>query len=382
MATVLTWTFTIVDTIDPWLNNAFPTGDAESNTNISFNVLDDSTGVVPSLIDAYFDGNLIFSGPSTFISPFDGPNSSFSSITVDGYDGYRVVLDRTQDFRFSDTHIVRVTARDAYGNLLDESFTFTIPETTINALYYADDYGLHRVFLSDLAGESQLAQEIVLAYPDIPTNSISFIDEQVLDEYFILTLSLQDDYGVRLYASERYLNTYADGYNCEQAQINSRGILYLINKTENRIESYHGVDFRSGNRAPDYIYDSTSTPALFNNSEILTLHLDESNGQTILYVGQAIGMTIINTVDTETTDGYSDGLENTGTSTTYSISGADYNIIGGTDPQVVDITTEGNIIMVATPDGITQIRNNRKLYHMTEENGFLPTNTVRKIKPI
>lgn len=361
-------------------------GGSANDTNISFNVLDDASGVVQNSIDAYVDGDLALSN-STFISPFDGPNSSISVVTIDGYDGYNVVLDRSSDFIFEGTKTVRVLANDAYGNTLDDTFTFDIATTVLNALYYSDAYGLHKINLSDLAGESQLASTNLLSFPEIPTNSISFIDETLVDGYFMLSLSYNDDYGVDVYANERFLNRHSDGYNCDKAQINSEGTLYLINKTTNQIEVYYGVNSRNGTRNPDYIYDGYSTPSLFNNSgntgTLLSLHLGVSdNSTTRLYVGQSIGMTIIDTVDTQT-NGYSDGYESMGTSISYGISGsgATYENIGGTDPQVIDINTDSNIVFVVTNNGITQIKNGQRLIHMTKENEYLPSNDVRKISP-
>jgi hypothetical protein len=127
------WTFEVQDYIAPWLDNQDPVGSgAALDDNISFDVLDDYSGVNVNIFDAYVDNVMVFSGPSTFIAPYDGPSSAITPTIVDGYDGYHLVLDNSGTFISSTSYIVRVVAEDSYGNQLDDYFSFsTLRQTGI-----------------------------------------------------------------------------------------------------------------------------------------------------------------------------------------------------------------------------------------------------------
>lgn len=270
----------------------------------------------------------------------------------------------------------------------------------INTLYFSNSQGIKKVDISNLVGESQSVATILLSKttsPSIPDNYISSLFfQEINDEIYLIfpCKGLSDGYGCFILKNEISLNQFKDGYNILQPQINNRGVLYFINQDENKIEVYYGAHFRSGARAPDFFYNSTSTPALLGG-DILCLHVvsdsstEISNG-TRLYVGTTLGMTIVNTYDAESSDGYGAGLDYLGKSITYSIiDGYGTNkIIGGSVSEVVAISSKesSQVVFVATSDGynnggLTQISiiNNKKIVFMSEENGLIPSNTIRNI---
>jgi hypothetical protein len=272
----------------------------------------------------------------------------------------------------------------------------------INRLYYSDAYGVFKIDLIDLVGESQDAVTNMLSYPTIPTNEVISISGNYIDSKNILLLSFgqqtTDGYGLAVVTDETSINYYRDGYNCGRAVMNDDGTLYVVNDDDNQVEVFYGADSRPGaGRAPDFIYSATSTPPLFNNAgdpgDLLTLHIENNrssalDGGTRLFVGQSIGMTIIDTHDEESPDGYAAGTDSSGTSISLGIvgSGADYESIGGTIPHVVDIEvdTNSNIIFVVTNNngvgGISQIStNNRLIIFMDKDSGFVPSDDIRKV---
>lgn len=271
---------------------------------------------------------------------------------------------------------------------------------TTNTLYFSNNLGIKKINISNLVGESQSVASILLSKtttPSIPDNYISSLFSQEIggDIYLIFPCcGLFDGYGCFVFKNETSLNQFKDGYNIFQPQMNNRGILYYINQDENRIEVYYGAHFCSGLRIPDFVYSSTSTPSLLDG-DILCLHVvsdvsTEMSTGTRLYVGTTLGMTIVNTYDAESSDGYSAGLDNRGKSMTYSIVDGygTKEIIGGDVPEVVAISSResSQVVFVATSDGygnggLTQISiiNNKKIVFMSEENGLIPSNVVRNI---
>lgn len=109
--------------INPFLTNRSPasgeTG-VDGYINISVDILDD-TGI--SNVDAYVNGTLVFDG-SGFTSPWNGSSSSFTAISSDGYDGYRLILDNTGLLSSNTIFTVRIVAQDTTSNITDESYTF------------------------------------------------------------------------------------------------------------------------------------------------------------------------------------------------------------------------------------------------------------------
>lgn len=123
------WSFRVEDYVSPFLRNLSP-GVDESGVNtatlIELDILDDYSGINLATFDAYVDGNLAFSGPNSFIVPYNGPSSGIASVIVDGYNGYHLVLDNTSTFGISTNHTVRIICDDNYGNTVDYSWIFHI----------------------------------------------------------------------------------------------------------------------------------------------------------------------------------------------------------------------------------------------------------------
>lgn len=130
MGLILSWSFSIVDYVSPWLENPRPATAAERDALVSVDILDDSSGVDLSSLDAYMNGVPIFAGPSTFIPPFNGSSSAITPTIVDGYNGYHLVIDKDGTYPAASSHTVRVIGSDAYGNSFDESFIFSIASIT------------------------------------------------------------------------------------------------------------------------------------------------------------------------------------------------------------------------------------------------------------
>lgn len=397
--------------------------DSPKDTLVSFDIADPGGDLNPSLIDAYIDGADAYHGTTGFVPPYDGPLSSVQFIpggSFWGYDAYRITIDKTTDY----PNITSISA--SYSDVAESTWTFMtrIPVpyiSRINTVYFSDVGGIKKVNMVDFVGESQSIVQVVLSTetdPPIPDNIVDSLYGESVDGYYYLTFSLKNkvltsfdwgdyswgemvwdedyiDRGCFVVKNEVELNQFSDGYKAFAPKINNRGILYFINKDTNSIYVYYGAHLYSGkDREPDFIYSSTSTPAIFPG-EILCLHIanDAStelvNG-TRLYIGTSLGLTRIDACDVENPDGYCAGFDNLGKATTYSISGggATYEIIGGTSPRIAAVSSNESrtVMFVATDDGygdagVSQIlmTNNKRTTFMTQENGLIPSNTVRDI---
>jgi hypothetical protein len=382
----------------PFVDNESPTRNATGvaqTSLISFDVLDPESNMNPANINIYIEGNLAYGGGG-FISPYNGTSSSFSSISFPSGDGYHIIVDKSG---LLDSIVpVRATAQDADGYDLDDSWAF-LTTLDINNIYYSDGYGVKKIYIGSVTGESQTEAVVILDYPRIPSNSVSSIFGNVVSSNFYLAAcyddyGIADAYGTSVIRNEAEVVQYSDGYTINDAQITDKGIMYSINRTLNRIEVYYGIHFRGDNtRAPDFIYSETSSPALFPG-EILCLHVESANsirstGAARLFVGTSLGMTRVDTYDQQTVDGYSDGYDGYALITTYGISGsgAQFEEIGGTIPRVTSVSSdELSTILVATNDGygdggLTQIAlsgNTRRLF-LTKAGGLIPSNDITDI---
>jgi hypothetical protein len=269
--------------------------------------------------------------------------------------------------------------------------------TDVNTLYFSDGYGVKKINTRELVGESQEAIGVILDKDTIPSiyNDVSSIYGNMIDSTFCLALSYDHDgYGTFVIKNEVEKEVYSTGYNTFKAQVTDDGKMYLMNKDQNTIEVYYGVYNRKGLRAPDFIYSSTSTPAILTG-DILTLHVvsgvsTKYSGGTRLYIGTTTGVTRIETYDRESTDGYCAGYDSFGVSITYSISSGIgmHKSIGGSIPDVTSVSSddERGIFLVATQDGLgngglTQISlsTNKKKIYMTKESNDLPFNKINDI---
>lgn len=370
------------------------------DTSISFDVTS-TIPLVQSSLKVRIDGVLAYNG-SSFLYPFNLSGSAISDINIDGYDGYNVTIYNVSDYdNFVD---VQVEVQDTSLNDGYDFWSFLV-EDEINTLYFCDGYGVKKANVRDLVGESQSIVRTFLStssIPSIPHNSVASLHGNQLDDgYFYLAMSYNnfntpDGYGVYVVRNEVDLDFYSDGYACYKGQITDDGKLYLINKDENQIEVYYGLAelFSGAARPPDFIYSSTSTPAIMAG-EILTLHVVSGvstrySGGTRLYVGTENGLNRIECYDRKNIDGTPYGSDNLGISYSYSLASGSgtYKSIGGTISRVTSISSDedNNIFMAVTQDGagnggVTQISllTNRKVVFMTYEMGALPSNEIRDI---
>lgn len=367
------------------------------DTDISFDV----TSTIPlnkSSLKIYVDGSMIFNG-SVFLESF--VTSELTDVNVGGNDGYNIILHN--GVKYDNFVDVSIEVEDMSSNSNSTVWSFLIDEE-INTLYFSDGYGAKKINVSNLVGESQFVVKTFLSTDtivNIPHNSISSMyGNKLEDGYFYLAMSYDDfvypdGYGIVVAKNEYVLDTYSDGYACFKGQITDDGKLYLINKDKNRIEVYYGLsEFFGVVRAPDFIYSSTSTPAIMAG-EILSLHVvsgvsTKYYGGTRLYVGTENGLNRIECYDKKNPDGTPFGTDHLGISYSYTISSGSgtYKSIGGTIPRVTSISSdeENNVFMVVTQDvlgdgGVTQISlsTNRKIVFMNYAGGFVPSNTIRDI---
>lgn len=408
----------IIENISPELNSY----NNPKNSLIVFDIVDSSNSLNLSLLDVNVEGVDAYSGISGFVSPFNGSFSSVEFLSGGsswGYDAYRIIIEKTSDLSNS------VSVNVMYSTLVNETWEFLtkipIPYiSTLNCIYFSDSYGVKKVDIIDLGGESQSVVQTVLSTstnPPILDNSIDSMYVEVVDGYFYLTFSLKnevltglnwgdldwdeawsEDYfykGCFVVKNELEINQFSDGYKVFSPRINNRGILYLINEDQNTIEVYYGAHLYSGtDRKPDFIYSSSSIPAIFPG-EITCLYIandassELANG-TRLYIGTSLGATMVDACDVENPDGYCAGFDYLGKSTTYSVvgGGADFEIIGGTSPRVAAIASneEKMITFIATDGyygeaGLSQISSirNRRIVFMTSGNNLIPSNNIRDI---
>jgi hypothetical protein len=93
------YTFRTVDADPPEIANKFPlpdSGDISQNTLLSVDIFNRKSGVDFSSIEVLINGVTAYNG--NFISPYDGYNSAITATTVDGYDGYNIILDKISPF--------------------------------------------------------------------------------------------------------------------------------------------------------------------------------------------------------------------------------------------------------------------------------------------
>lgn len=330
-----------------------------------------------------------------FAPAFAGAGAVAYDTVVDGYDGYHVRLKPV--WNLANLVTVQAVGQDAYGGSGGGSWSFSIVGATRNFIYYADGYGVHRLHMSDFAGESQDAAAKILSADGIPalgTDDVATLSGQAKDGYMYLLTSMRASGGVLVTRDEvndpRY---YLDGYDAYGAQMSERGIMYVINRTLNRVEVYYGADFRVGGREPDFVYDGSFPD--FIDGTLLDLYVasgfsDVRTDSDRLYVASTTGFARVDTYEVETIDGYSAGMDQYGMSWTYGLngSGKTYEAIGGSASQVVAIHADdaAGVIYAVTDDGqgnggVTQISlsANRRVLFMNESNGFLPSSHARAI---
>jgi hypothetical protein len=119
----------------PFLDNQIPAPSATNvliNSQVLFDVLDDSEGIDLSTLVISIEGNLAWSG-GTFQAPFSGPPPS--PIVVDGYDGYHLEISHSVNFPYNSFIDVHVVVEDFNGDLLDTTYIFlTVPNPPVSLL--------------------------------------------------------------------------------------------------------------------------------------------------------------------------------------------------------------------------------------------------------
>lgn len=386
-------------------------------------------------IEIFVEGLLVFEGSdplAPFRPPLSGPGSSVASIP----DGYHFHLVRIAPSRQEFINVQVRRTQDGYVSAPVAGWSFRAGTDATNDFYFADGYmdedgylnpepGIRRLHVRQLVGELKPHEDTSDGYtapvilstavtPGWPSDIVHTLSSTTIDGYMYLAASTSQGlvitrnetdrlqvfvatlvrYGTRPYGTFRYaaVSSGADAYG---GHINANGTTYVINKPQNRIEVFYGIDVRGSGRPPDFIYDAYSTPPLLAG-ELFCLHVAEGQstvfpGGSRLYVGGANGLTRIEAYDQESPDGYSAGMDGYGLSYTYGIagSGTDFPVLGGTIPRVVAIGSneaEG-IFFVATNDGTeiggglsqVSISANRLILFMTREGGFLPSNVIRDI---
>ena len=443
------WSFQIMEepSAPPYITNIDPPQHANISADalITFDVGDQAGDVSGVATQVFIAGELAYDGIAGFHAPYDGPDAYFGRAIVDGYDGYHFRIDRTSDYPDGPLHI-STSVSDKFETVVTP-WSYMVG-TKLNRVYLSDGYGLKVIEIGSLTGESQGVVSLLLSMdtdPSLPSNDMSCISGSYVDGYYFLVLSMKafgqeignvigldmmlgdsligdyslallgqmiwgqgvigpgDGYGVVITKNEtESINTYARGSLGVRAQMNERGILYLINRTRNRIEVYYGSHFRDGNRNPDFVYSETSTPPIMpgyildllvvNNASARSFNNPEGAPTfgTRIFVGTTEGMTRIDTWDQEGTDGYCAGMDAYGIAVNYGIagSGAQYELIGGTASQVTRIACDqtNTLVYVATFDGVNiggvsqiSLASNKRTIFMTKETNFLPSNDVRDI---
>lgn len=155
----LSFSFTIEDYVAPFLRNQSPIDNAtgiSGNTLISVDILDDISKVNISTLDAYVNGIQAFKGPNTFYPHYNGTQSAITPTTVDGYDGYHLVIDSTELLSPYTPYTIRITVSDCEGNFLDDFFNFLTGTHISNINVELYEISLDVTFGSDLQSDAEL----------------------------------------------------------------------------------------------------------------------------------------------------------------------------------------------------------------------------------
>lgn len=382
----------------PYVTGRSPAPDesgAASDALISFDIVDADGNLDPTTFLVLVEGRTAYDG-SSFVPPFTGPASAITATTVGSDDGYHLVIDSNELL----TGVVSVSAEgeDLGGSPFSSKWSFLVGTQELSALYFSDGYGVKKINVAELAGESQDRVRTILSpstSPSLPVDGVADISGGFAGGAFHLVVC-PDAYGGAGHGAWVFKNetgspkVFSDGYNILKARMNDEGTLYLANRERNRIEVYYGADIRDDYaRPPDFVYDSYSSPPLLPG-EITDMHLVPGDslvcdGASRLYVGTSTGLTRIETCDLEDPDGYSSGQDGYGMAFTYTVAGqgGTYDVIGGAERRVASVHSDErfNTIMVATADGLTQIAlsGNRRISFLTQDEGTLPSNDIREV---
>ena len=125
----------------PHLRNRYPTHKQRrvlENQNVQFDICDVAYDIDFSSIHVTIGGEVAYTSGS-FVAPFNGPESSFQTSPSEGF---RMILDRTEDFAVGSTVEVVVTVDDLNGDSMYSSWEFDIFEqpSSGSMLWLVGDY--------------------------------------------------------------------------------------------------------------------------------------------------------------------------------------------------------------------------------------------------
>ena len=267
----LNFTFTVEDYVAPFLTNESPSDNSTGiggNAIISVDVLDDASKVNPSSLDAYVNGSKAFMGPSTFIAPYDGPQSSIVTVNVDGYDGYKLTLDHTGTFTPRTQYTVQIVAYDGEFNQLNDSFTFRTGtevlsiETTLYEITLDVTFGEALMAGGELSNPANytFSNGMYARYVDVISTTEVRLWVELFYEYEEFTLTVES--GIK----DQYGNILPEPFNSiELAPFQSIAIMgnfngkvrtwresFLVSADDNRI-------YLAGSKGIDVFRKETST---------------------------------------------------------------------------------------------------------------------------
>ena len=116
------WSFRTEDLYPPTykLVSVFPPPASawrSKNTLVKIDIYDTESGVDPSSVNVYVNSVHVYNGTTkTFISDFDGPQSSVTPALIDGYHGFKIVVDKKTPYRSGDVITAQIYAKDYEGN--------------------------------------------------------------------------------------------------------------------------------------------------------------------------------------------------------------------------------------------------------------------------
>ncbi len=171
------------DLTPPTLRNKNPdaySGQVSKNLSlITVDIVDPGSAALQrSSIDAYVDNVNVYNGlTNTFFAPWNGPSSTITQTTVDGYDGYHLILNYTgSQFSSYKNILFRVRAYDDVNNVYDNTYSFRIED------YEAPIFGT----TSPISGSTNVNQNITITIPMYDKGS--GINKNTIDAYVNNTL--------------------------------------------------------------------------------------------------------------------------------------------------------------------------------------------------
>lgn len=87
------------------------------STLVQIEIYDTGSGVDPSSIHAWVDGIHAYDGSTgIFATGFDGPQSAVTPEIIDGYNGYKILIDKKTPYKSGSTIVAQIYAEDYEGN--------------------------------------------------------------------------------------------------------------------------------------------------------------------------------------------------------------------------------------------------------------------------